>query len=372
MSSLVVYIKPTNYCNVDCEHCYLPLETRQNKETISFDKLREVFEFSAKVVKKEKHQGVEIIWHGGEPMMLSPEWYEKAHVIADEVFEKEDMPYFASIQTSLLPYNKGWNNLIKKRFYNFVGTSIDFSTRSFNGSNEKYIDTFMKRINLLRDSDIDVTPGFVPAKSEINAGKNIVRWFVDNGFNYFNFERYTNYTNKNDINYPSNIDYSNFMIDVFDELMSIQESGEMAPVVKPIVAAINGVKFGYSGDRWGTTCQSLFIIVEPNGDLNTCPDRANVEEPFSNIDDGHTAFLRSKKRRLWIRESMISHKGNHCLNCEYRSWCKSGCPINPNDPNSEFHQECAGYKKFLNHVKSYLDSDKEKFAIEYLSNKWED
>ncbi len=368
MKELAIYIKPTNYCNVDCDHCYLPQSVRDNKETISTDKLKGVYEFCVSVAKKEGFDSIMLIWHGGEPMMLSPEWYEEAHKIADDVIGKGK--YISTIQTSLLPYNSKWNEVIKNRFGNFVGTSVDFSAREFRGSNEKYLDTFMKRIELLKSNNIDFIPSFVPATSEIDSAAEITNWFIKNGFNYFNFERYTNVENKKDINYPSNIMHSNFMIDMFDRLMELQKLGVKAPIVKPIVAAILGVEYRQPGDRWGTSCQSSFIVVEPNGNLNTCPDRAVNEKPFSNISSGADAFIKSKGRRFWIRESVLGHKEDHCAVCEYRTWCKSGCPINPNNPKDRFQQDCSGYKKFLNHVKKYLNSENKNIALEYTTNEW--
>ncbi len=366
MKELTVYIKPTNYCSVDCEHCYLPVETRADKTTISEDKLRKVFYFSKEIAKREGYDYVMLIWHGGEPMMLHPDWYEKAHVIADECFG--DTTYHSTIQTSLIPYSEKWNEVIKKRFNNFVGTSIDFKTRTFKGSNEKYLDTFMKRIHALDEAKIDCIPGFVPSRQDIPHASKIVDWFIDNDFYRFNFERYTNLHNKNDMDYPSNLSHSKFMIDMFDKLMEIQEQTGKAPIVNPIIPAIRGVAYGIPGERWGTTCQSAFIIVEPNGNLNTCPDRAMHEEPFSNIDDGVSAFQRSPLRRKWIRVSGLTHKGEHCSQCEYRDWCQSGCPITPNSPEDKFHKECSGYKTFLNHIKKYLASNKREVALSYLQN----
>lgn len=364
MNTLTAYIKPTNYCTIDCDHCYLPLESRQNKNIISTEKLRKTFFLLKDLKEKESKDKISIIWHGGEPMMLKPEWYENAHKIADEILGESE--YEASMQTSLIPYNKRWNRLIHERLDSFVGISIDFSTRKFNNSNERYIDTLLKRVSELNSNGINCTPSFVPSKNEIKNGKEIVNFFKQNKFKYFNFERYSNFENKKDINFPSNIEHSKFMIDIFDEIMRLEENGINSPIATPIVCAINGVENGISGDRWGTTCQKSFVVIEPNGNINTCPDRALVEKPFSNIDDGADRLIKSKARRIWIRTSNLDHKGSHCSTCEYRNWCKSGCPINPNDPQGRFHQECSGHKLFLNHVKNYLNSYKKNIALNYL------
>ncbi|MGZ7506321.1 radical SAM protein [Vibrio parahaemolyticus] len=365
MKVLSVYVKPTNFCNIDCDHCYLPEEVRANKKTISFDELRKAYGFVKDVALREKFDDIHFIWHGGEPMMLEPDWYEEAHKIADEVFGERE--YGTSIQTSLIRYSSKWDGLINDRWDAFVGSSIDFSARTIRSSTDSYIDLWMKRVNKAREAGITVIPGFVPSKNEIGKEKEIVSWFVENGFEAFNFERYTNFLNKPDFNYPSNKEHSLFMINLFDELMRMMEEEGSAPDVKPIYAAIRGVKDKVSGDRWGTNCQSSFIVIEPNGDINTCPDRSSVEKPFSNFKDGADAFLNSKSRRKWIRMSVVKHKGEHCLNCEYNTWCQSGCPINPNKPFDPKVADCSGHKLFLNHVKQFLNSEKGEIAVKYIS-----
>ncbi|MFS1429233.1 SPASM domain-containing protein, partial [Vibrio splendidus] len=321
------------------------------------------------VAEREDADYIELIWHGGEPLMLTPDWYEQAHQIADEVYGEGK--YFSSVQSSMIPYSNKWNELVHKRWDSFIGSSMDFSSRAVRGSVESYAKLWMKRVNQARESGIMVIPSFVPSKNEIGKSEEIIDWFVSNEFPKFNFERYTNFTDKNDINYPSNKEHSEFMINLFDGLMSRMESTGKAPDVKPIYAAIKGVKYGISGDRWGTSCQSSFIIIEPNGDINTCPDRANSEKPFTNLKNGVDSFLESKGRRKWISQSLVKHKGKHCLGCEYSSWCQSGCPIVPNTPSNPNVAECSGYKYFLDHVKEYLASDKGDIAIKYISDEHE-
>lgn len=362
--SLSVYLKPTNFCTVDCEHCYLPIETRQDKTTISFDKLREVSRFLLSMVEKEKHKMLHITWHGGEAMMLKPEWYEKAIDILDEEIGKDR--YTQSFQTSLIPYNSNWKNLFEERFNSFIGSSIDFTQRKIRNSQESYLSKWMEKVNLARKDGMYIVPGMVPTRFELGKGKQIVDWFVKNNFIEFNIERYSNVgSDITPIEFPKNHHHSAFLIEIFDAIFDRIKNKENAPYVKVIVSAINGILHGLPGDRWGGKCQKEFIVIEPDGSLNTCPDRAMHEKPFSNISDGAEKFIKSPDRRNWIRIQEITHKGSHCLTCEHRSWCRSGCPITPNGLD-QGEKDCAGYKNFLTHVKDFLkDQDNLKLAIEY-------
>lgn len=348
---LLAYIKPTNYCNVDCEHCYLPEEVRADKNKMSDEKLREVAVFLSDMAHREGHALIHIIWHGGEPMMLSPGYYENALSIFDSAIGADK--YTTSFQTSLIPYRHSWAPLLKSRFGSFVGSSIDFSQRKVKSSSKGYIDLWLTKLSMARLDGIEVIPGMVPTKNEIGHGKEIVDWFVQNEIAAFNIERFSRY-GASIADWPSNAEHASFLTEVFDAILARWMNGVRAPFVQAIAAGISGVLSGSSGDRWGGSCQREFIVVEPDGSINTCPDRASHEEAFSNTRDGAAALIASPARRGWIRIQNVSHQKPHCSTCEFNHWCRSGCPITPNGP-PDGEAECSGYKSFLLHVQRFAE-----------------
>lgn len=346
--SLSLYMKPTNYCNIDCEHCYLSPETRADKTVMSEEDIAKTAKFAVDLAKSEGHPSVHFIWHGGEPMILSPDYYERASQILDEVVGPEY--YTQSIQTSLIPYKSSWADLIHRRFGSHVGTSIDFTQRHVKNSKEDYIDLWLRKVEMARNDGVKMTPGIVPTRHEVAKAGKLIDWFSDHDFPCFNVDRFSQFGEKT-IDWPTNKQHAQFLIGLFDRLIERKREGKRVSFINVLVTGIQGVLFGIPGDRWGTQCQKQFIVIEPDGSLNTCPDRAHHEKPFSNIDDGVKEFQNSPGRRKWIRIANITHRKDHCSVCEYRSWCKSGCPVTPNGP-SDGQEECSGYKSFLKHVES--------------------
>lgn len=360
--SLTAYIKPTNYCSVGCEHCYLPESVRADHQTMTPETLYATARMLVELAKREGHQSLHVIWHGGEPMMLPPDWYWEAGKILDEVIGPEF--YTESLQTSLIPYKSSWKDIIEKKFGSFIGSSVDFSQRKVKSSPEAYLDLWMKKVSRARADGFYIVPGMVPTKNEVGRGEFVVNWFVDNDFREFNIERYSK-VGGHYVDWPTNKQHSQFLTEVFDAIMAKVSRGENAPYVKAIASAINGIHFSVPGDRWGGTCQKDFLVIEPDGSLNTCPDRARHEKPFSNVSSGATAIIQSPERRKWIRIQNVTHKKDHCFECEYQKWCKSGCPVTPNGP-SEGQSECSGYKTFLNHVAEFCKKEENKeMAINY-------
>lgn len=55
---ITVYLKPTNFCNVGCAHCYLPESVRANKDKMSDETLHKVMQFLKEMKEKGKHEQI--------------------------------------------------------------------------------------------------------------------------------------------------------------------------------------------------------------------------------------------------------------------------------------------------------------------------
>lgn len=291
---------------------------------------------------------VHVLWHGGEPMVLAPDYYWRAGEILDDILPGHS----ESMQTSLIPYREGFAGLIKARFRGEVGSSIDFSSRLVAGSSERYQTIWLRKVAEARLEGIEVIPGVVPSRAELGHGRAIVEFMAEHGFGRFNFDRYNAFGKKcGDPMQPSNREHAEFLSEIFDVLMEAVSQGRHAPVVRVIVAALRGVLHGLPGDRWGTKCLSSNLVVEPNGDVNNCPDKAFFEPPLGTVEEGAEGVVASPARKTWIRLQSVGRMDMRCHDCAYFSWCRGGCPISGSVVDAS--SECSGFRRFIERVEGY-------------------
>lgn len=356
---LTVYFKPTNFCHVGCEHCYLSEEVRANKDRMSLDKVKQVAEFLAEASHKFKDPNVYIIWHGGEPLVLPPDYFYQCGEIFDEILPGHD----EGIQTSLIPYSEKYRQVIIDRFKGGIGTSMDFAARKIKGSAEAYQEKWMRKVQLARSHGFPLGLLITPAKTDLGLAEKRIDWLTHNEFDYFNFERYNSF-GQHLPDKPTNKEHAQFLIDVINKLILDIETKGVAPMIPVISAGIGGVLNGQPGDRWGGSCQHDFFVIEPDGSLNNCPDKASFEPAYSNINDGLQSFVNSPLRKKWIRIQNFGHRIDECATCENNTWCRSGCPITPNaDPHGD-ETECSGYKTFINHIRFLITDPHKKTILE--------
>jgi radical SAM protein with 4Fe4S-binding SPASM domain len=362
---ITVYLKPTNFCNVGCTHCYLPETVRTNKEKMSDETLHKVMQFLKEMKETGKHNQIFFLWHGGEPLVLSPSYFWNAGKIINQYFKAEEI--IEAVQTSLIPFKKDFVNLVKTRWRSEIGSSIDFNSRLIKGSNEEYQKLWMSKVDLARENDIFIIPGITPNKKDCYNANQIFHWLVERDFFYWSLDRYSNF-NGNLPDFSTNAEHSKFLIDLFDLCVKYYEKHGYTPYIKPIGAAINGIIFDIPGDRWGGTCQSDFIVINPDGKLNNCPDKDSFEQSYGNLFQGFNSFQSSPIRKKWIRIQQVGHRINECFECENSNWCKSGCPITKNACEiNGIKDECSGFKTFITHIRKFIEKSQENknWALQY-------
>ena len=72
----MVVLQGTPYCNLNCSYCDLSAESRKQRHIMSLNTIERVFSdvFTQAVHARE----LSVVWHSGEPLTLSPDYYQQA------------------------------------------------------------------------------------------------------------------------------------------------------------------------------------------------------------------------------------------------------------------------------------------------------
>lgn len=115
----LLVVQPTPFCNIDCRYCYLP--DRTNKAVVADETLNNLFNqvFASGWAK----EGLSVVWHAGEPLVLPVAFYRRAFALIDAL-KPAGLPVTHSFQTNGTLIDDAWCDFIAETQIG-VGVSID-------------------------------------------------------------------------------------------------------------------------------------------------------------------------------------------------------------------------------------------------------
>ena len=164
-------MQPTLLCNLDCAYCYLS----------SRDKNRRMAPSIAKRVAQwiaEMDSAIEIIWHGGEPLICGLNYFLQLISPFEKLREQGIVHH--GIQTNATLINKRWCEFFHS--YQFrVGVSLDgplwANTQRVKRNGEPAFDKTMRGINHLRKANIPFSVICVIGKNSLNKARELYEFF---------------------------------------------------------------------------------------------------------------------------------------------------------------------------------------------------
>ncbi len=336
-----VIAKPTKECNADCSYCSAPPDDENSWE---IDDFKIIFD---RIMPSLASEAV-IIWHGGEPMLMGPDFYVEAYDYA-----RSKMPTIKfSMQTNLLLYStKRWKSIFHDIFEGRVSTSFDpdEQNRTIKGSSEKYSRAFYKKIKEVTDDG--VFPMVIGTYTS-NTAKYAVKMYElsqsmkDKSFNIrFNYRYPAGRDSDEGVSITPH-DYGNMLIEMYDRWISEMPNFSITPLDQMLQKCI-----GLNTEQcpWTRSCGGQFIGIEPNGDVYNCGEFADLKKDlyrFGNVKTGTLPYdnklsivnivKKEKSVETFSKEMMSTKAANlmkrrqfdlpkSCIECRHFKQCQGGC-----------------------------------------------
>lgn len=185
----LLVVQPTPFCNIDCRYCYLP--DRANKSVVAEATLRNLFGqvFGSGWAK----EGLSVVWHAGEPMVLPIDFYRRAFALIDSL-KPPGLMVTHSFQTNGTLIDDAWCDFIAEAQVS-IGVSIDGPrrlhdrnrvTRSGRGTFDKAV----AGVRRLRQHGVPFHVISVLTKDSLAAPEELFEFYLAEGINHvcFNVE----------------------------------------------------------------------------------------------------------------------------------------------------------------------------------------
>lgn len=392
MPILSFLLKVTNRCNFDCDHCYF-----RHKADLSYnsrpadmsDHTLQLFGASlGEYVRESGLTEVEIVFHGGEPLILGTSYIERAiHTIKSFLPSKFNIRFALQTNGSLI------DSVVIDTFHKLdVSISVsldgpliaqDRHRRFANGRSS--FDVVSENIHkyLLYGAGRDIYDGLLAVIDLRNKPLDVFECLEAHALRSLDF-LFPDGTHDNPPpgitgeNYRLHREYADWLIDIFDFWFDRGEHHIKIRLFDNILALL----IGGQSDTEGIGKQSLsFLTIETDGEIRDSDVLGVAFEHASRFGDGHFLGKRcfekllnsndfQKQLRLYSSTSLCSE----CAVCNWRDVCGGGFLAHRYCGDNGFSNPCiycGNIQALIEHVRTRLQKKLAKCGRECAKTKEE-
>lgn len=315
-----VIIKPTKGCNADCSYCCAPPD---GAPKWSIEDFASVFDALAPRLLP----GATFIWHGGEPMLLPPDFYREAFAYA-----RARMPGIRfSMQSNMLGYNGRWNEVFRDVFAGSISTSWDPDElcRTVNGRADVFSKLFKAKLSKALDDGWRPKVISTFTEETIGLAHQVYDQAIEESARGRVYDIRLNYR------YPAGRaslegpaiepeTYGRVLLEIYDRWIEDTPDFLITPLDQ-MFHKVTGREIARC--PWAKGCTGHIVGIEPNFDVYNCGEFADLGEAefrFGNlIEDGIEKCLTSEAARKLSMRRVRQPKS--CQSCIHFAECEGGC-----------------------------------------------
>lgn len=318
-----IIFKPTHDCNLACPFCYNRKKKAASQQVMPLDKA--IFALSKGIREFNDGRGVEIIWHGGEPLLVG---YEYLATIFEE-FKTDNVHWVIQTNGSLLTPKMA---RLFKKFNVKVGCSWDGK----NNHSEHSWDYVCKVHDLMNGGAL-----FTVTKENMNL---VLPSYIFAQSQNVDIEYNNVFGEGNTAEDYKQMAY--YLLQLFDFLCQ-EPNGKF---IRPFDDLEHWLTNDQSKICDRGACSMNWIGIQPNGDITRCGKPWTSDFIFGNIFDENfhltdlpyhplTKKLDENAKTQWVS----------CKQCKWLKVCNNGCPFSCYDKqgNFNFNQEYCAYSQLL-------------------------
>ena len=374
---LYVMLKPAGaHCNLACKYCYYleknNLYQNSHRHLMSDEMLEQ---FTREYIEAQTMPQVLFTWHGGEPLMRSIDFYEKALELQKKYAHGKQIDNV--IQTNGTLLTDEWCEFFAQNHW-LVGISIDGPQEYHDHyrvtpAGKPSWEKVMQGISLLKKHRVEWNAMAVVNAYNAEHPLEFYHFFRDNGCQYLQFtpivERLTEHEDGRTL--ASLVDdreipladasvtpqqWGNFLCTIFDDWMRHDVGKTFVEIFDCTLANWMGVLPGICA--YSKECGHAGVM-EHNGDVYSCDHFVFPEYKLGNIrEQSLIDMLYGEKQQAFSRLKHTSLP-RQCKECDMEFACHGECPKNRFEKDKYGEQGlnylCQGYYQYYTHVAPYMD-----------------
>ena len=315
MKNILVYLKTTETCNLNCKHCF----TNGTNGAKIYWNTDLVIDWITRLKSYAPNlDNIHFEFHGGEPFLVPVSEMKEVYDACDGLWD--NMSWCA---TTNLTYKLDSEivNFVKNQLGNRVGTSWDPKIRF---ANTKQSDLWLKNVKTLLSEGITVKLFISVTKDTINIDPiHLLSWIKILGVQEVSFERLTGNGNANlhpEI-FPSNLEQDAWFLKMHEQTVQYDARKWFSNDFLEDVYD----KFESGFNKSGTfcrNCEEKLFTINADGTIAGCPNSA-PENYFGKITDSIEQLLTNPAR---IENIACERSGDtRCYSCEVFEYCGGDC-----------------------------------------------
>ncbi len=352
MATLI--LKATEQCNANCYYCDV-VRKADTGHKMSLEVVETLFARVNEYLNSQNDERVELLWHGGEPLLMGPRFYESVLELQQKHCNVTKQRIRHSIQTNLTVFSERYVDILRRMGVTSVGTSFDPEPRVRGLGKE--IDTlaynrrFLKALRILETNGFGWGMIYVVTRRNLKRPLDIFHFLMNlklsGGVNFNPVLIYDQ--ERRDIAISAD-EFAEFLGVVFEYWWKHRQR---FPDVQPFRSLVETIMEGRpsmgcadSGD-----CTYHHLNVAPNGETSQCGRAADWGLlSFGNIKDKPLyELLRDRQRDTFVRRLDVLRQGE-CKECRFWNLCHGGCPLDAYSKHASFMHKsewCASKRRFL-------------------------
>lgn len=313
-NDLMFYIKTTETCNLNCDHCFT---NGKNGRKIYFHP-ESIADWCNRVAEHSPHANAHFEYHGGEPFLAPLEDMWKFYNLTRPNWPNATYGITTNLVHKLTPAKL---EFIEKVLDNRVGTSWDPNIRF---ENQKQIDLFESNIKLLLDRGCTIKLFVSLTRDCVNIEPiKLLKYVKDLGVQEMAIERVTSngLATKNLLVFPSNIEMQQWFLKMHEQMIEHDARHWFDNEFMEAVYAKFEVGFTKAG-TFCRDCEQKLFTINADGTIAGCPNSAPTDHWGHVMEDVGDALTAPKRCQIIAEELQ---RDPRCYECPVYKYCGGDC-----------------------------------------------